>query len=113
MEPTPEQIAGWLRETASMYEVQMDPQNINLRAREVARLAYAAGADAELNACCDYVVEVAIWGAPHWGSDLRYKRRPKPPSLKQQALDRLGSGCFPCTESIDLIREALESLPDD
>ena len=51
---------------------------------EMARLAYQAGAD-----------------------------RPKLPSLKRQALEHLASGCFPYTESTAVIREALESLPDD
>jgi hypothetical protein len=47
--------------------------------------AFQAGADQELEACCDVLKD--------WGSclspDLHAARRPKPPSLKEQALAAL------------------------
>lgn len=66
------------------------------------------GADQELEACCqllDYLGED--------GERLRLHRRPKPPSLKEQALEEVGvfEGMGTC--NIDIIRRALEALPDE
>jgi hypothetical protein len=61
------------------------------------------GADQELEACCEWTQ-----GYAECGDSLRAARRPKPPSLKQQALDR-------CNDYIDpdgIIRRALEALDD-
>ena len=66
--------------------------------------AYAAGADQELEACCKWLPKLPPWSA----DDLRRHRRPKPPSLKEQALAALED------DEIDvyLIRRALEALDD-
>ena len=72
------------------------------------------GADQELEACRLWVSEESIYAA----RDLVEARRPKPPSLKEQALQALGhldKGAEPqmdTTEAVDTIRRALESLPD-
>ena len=84
--------------------------------------AYQAGADAELEACVEWMGDSpVIWrGDPeeHPGFYLREARRPKPPNLKEQALDQLKSlevaflithGGNAKTESI---RRALEQLND-
>ena len=70
--------------------------------------AYAAGADQELNECCHLlrlqgfdVVDV-----------LRTARRPKPPSLKELALESLHHLEAGCEPNIDLLRRALEALDD-
>jgi hypothetical protein len=63
-------------------------------------------ADQELEACCKWLgLQPAI-------ETLRAVRRPKPPSLKEQALEEVGvfEGMGTC--NIDIIRRALESLPD-
>jgi hypothetical protein len=65
------------------------------------------GADQELEACCEYLVRCAQW-EPEDVDELRAARRPKPPSLKEQALDR-------CNDYIDpdgIIRRALEAIND-
>jgi hypothetical protein len=52
-------------------------------------IAYQAGADLELEACCEWL---AYEGHEHEHLALYAARRPKPPSLKEQAqveLDRL------------------------
>ena len=75
--------------------------------------SYQAGADQELEACCE-------WLGCGWSSvsvhHLRAARRPKPPSLKEQALAALNTiedkMLGPTTEE-KLIRKALEALPDD
>ena len=73
--------------------------------------AFQAGADQELEACCQ---EVHDWYGN--GSRLRDARRPKPPSLQDQALDDLEriaallmKNNLPCDTGN--IRRALESLP--
>jgi len=80
--------------------------------------AYQAGADAELEACCEWMGSRAVVSP----SDLRAARRPKPPSLKNQALQELDKvDMLWATEefgketlnSLDTIRKALEALPDD
>ena len=88
-------------------------------------LAYAAGADQELEACCEWLDSK---GSPN-ASRLRTARRPKPPSLKKQALGALSRAdkdalTNPLTgevvalrtilnkEQSDTIRRALEALPE-
>jgi len=78
--------------------------------------AYAAGADAELEAC---LADVSSLGNRAMASTIRDIRRPKLTSLKQQALKALGSntkvGECRVIEHHDheAIRRALEALPDD
>ena len=77
--------------------------------------AYQAGADQELEACCKWLPKLPPWSA----DDLRRHRRPKPPSLKEQALEQLDqiSTCFRISHGgpivCDKILRALEALPND
>ena len=79
-------------------------------------LAYQAGADAELEACCEWLVSEGWFKYEHEAvEDLRAARRPKPPSLKEQALMHFQSFAATFETSggdSDLIRRALEQLPD-
>ena len=71
-------------------------------------LAYRAGADQELRACCKWLPELPPWS----GNDLRRHRRFKPPNLAKRALHILGThGDLSCAEH-DTIRRALEALDD-
>ena len=68
-------------------------------------------ADQELEACCEWTQY-----CEECGDSLRAARRPKPPSLKEQALARLTS-LEELAESMghspdDTIRRALEALPE-
>ena len=86
--------------------------------------AYQAGADAELEACCEWLKSE---GHEYEHEALFATRRPKPPSLKKQALEALDdfskmsetlySSYDPPEEiysdQVDIIRRALEALPDD
>ncbi len=83
------------------------------RLRGIALEAAQWGADQELEACCALLQQK---GVPAW-SLLRLHRRPKPPSLKEQALadlDEIGSHYIgPGTaDRIKTIRRALEALPE-
>jgi hypothetical protein len=78
----------------------------------VAPLIAQWGADQELEACCEWVKSKQTY----WAHDeLRAARRPKPPSLKEQALDALAhiaTGPNPTAflDCQDTIRRALEQL---
>ena len=116
MEPTPEQIAEWRR------LVRDEDEDTAFIVGYVAQLAYAAGADAELEKCCEWVEKPTATGLPpeRWKGlavALRDHRRPRP-SLKQQALEAM-RGLYGVTEDagesgrrIGVILRALESLPD-
>jgi len=74
--------------------------------------AAAWGADQELEACCALMDD---WGLD--GEDLMLCRRPKPPSLKEQALAALeryeaDEWCEEMTIDSSIIRHALEQLDD-
>ncbi len=69
-------------------------------------IAYQAGADHELEACTEWL---AYEGHEHEHLALRAARRPKPPSLKAQALTTL----YAVHQDLDTIRQALEALPND
>lgn len=89
---------------------------------EMIQRAYAAGADQELEACCEYISQVGQWfAAPEYRvSELRTARRPKPPSLKEQALARTDAILndpnrallVEVQETLELNRRALEALDD-
>ena len=78
---------------------------------------FQAGADQELEACCEWLGDAPVVyndnGDLHPGSYLRDARRPKPPSLKEQALDILEyPKDFWSEDEVDTIRRALEKLDD-
>lgn len=71
------------------------------------RDGFRAGADQELKACCEWLDNTDVDDSQEAAKHLRAARRPKPPSLKEQAL-------LLCDDYIDpegIIRRALESLP--
>ena len=84
----------------------------------IAHQAARWGSDQELEACVKYFHEYdSSWGEnSELITGLRAARRPKPPSLKEQALAALNviedKMLGPTTEE-KLIRKALEMLPND
>ena len=109
--PPSELVEDWI-EMAKLTPKR--PPNPN----ELATIAARWGADQELDAGRDFL-ERELWG---WGEDrledltekLYAARRPKPPSLKEQALDTLKFLSTVMTaDQHDLIQSALERLSDD
>ena len=95
--PPPELIEQWMQDHSTKYDL--------------ARHAAQWGADTELEACCEWLSVPC----PSYGRELRNARRPKPPSLKEQALIHFESFAATFETSggdSDLIRRALEALPD-
>jgi hypothetical protein len=79
------------------------------------------GADQELEACCEIALTDPVCGTKHQRrmlvQHIRERRRPKPPSLKEQALEivrrtPVNSAGLYSYEHIEIIRRALESIPD-
>ena len=72
------------------------------------------GADQELEACCEWLFKYQYDNAVVL---LRDARRPKPPSLKEQAFEKLMNleqGTNPPSfNDYNTIRRALEALPND
>lgn len=81
----------------------------------VATKAAQWGADQELAACVNYIDNNM---SGNKARELRAIRRPKPPSLKEQALSELNLTADPdgaelSQTQVELIRRALEALPND
>ena len=73
------------------------------------------GADQELEACCEWLGFQKLAKHERMVSYLRAIRRPKPPSLKEQALEALKhaeEGWRPVPADCEIIRRALEQLDD-
>jgi hypothetical protein len=104
--PPPELVRHWSR-----FQGDTHPEALWFR---IANEAAQWGADHELEACCELLKQK---GVPAW-SLLRTARRPKPPSLKEQALALIDDCTDPEGDYLDdnalsIIRRALEALPDD
>lgn len=104
--PSPELVEQWITEIC--HEGSSVPiAQCNMH---IADCAAQWGADQELEACrC----EVSFWVGKSMADRLQATRRPKPPSLKEQALEALGRmDQFPTTEDKVTILRALEQLND-
>ena len=78
--------------------------------KDVFSLAVQWGADQELEACCQWLDFNHSASAAR---NIRTARRPKPPSLKEQALETLKYPKDLWSENeVDTIRRALEQLDD-
>jgi len=77
----------------------------------IANRAAQWGADQELEACCEWM---KLEGHEHEHEALLAARRPKPPSLKEQALALLDKAEDPSWDINDfsIVRKALEQLND-
>jgi len=76
------------------------------------------GADRELEACCEWLEDTDCDDPQDVANHLRAARRPKSPSLKEQALALLDQasdpeGLYLNIHDHDTIRRALDALPDD
>jgi hypothetical protein len=114
--PAPELVQQWEEECESgnNSEVSNTFDALQWFASKAARW----GADQELEACCKWLAkpEVALTGKGP--ADLRDARRPKPPSLKEQAYAALDAYVYGNPDHGDkqntynTIRRALEQLDD-
>jgi hypothetical protein len=107
--PPPELAAKWVAEIYDHPAVPLHSITLQLVER-----AAQWGSNQELEACCEWLSVPC----PSYGRELRNARRPKPPSLKEQALVALyavATGANDMREQhqdFETIRRALEALPD-
>jgi hypothetical protein len=110
--PPPELVRQWFLGARAMPADQW--------VTDLATQAAQWGADQELEAL---LVWLRVKGFDNLASDLLSARRPapKPPSLKEQALIALEEAAYMaddappqgiCSDQIDVIRRALEALPE-
>ena len=102
--PPPELVQQWLNADAEK----------GLFAEPLAAKAAQWGADQELEACCALLDK---FNDGFWCKELRAARRPKPPSLKEQALQELeqlrgDANSMGMGFDAPAIRRALEQLDD-
>jgi len=106
--PPPELVQQW-----TSLSNEMEGSEVWM---QMAIFAAQWGADQELEACVSFL---AAQGWDHIPGDLRAARRPKPPSLKQQARHALDTYIYGNPDHNDkqdtynTIRRALDALPDD
>ena len=107
--PPPELVQQWEEDWhhSKVKHIELEPY--------IAAQAAQWGADQELEACCEWVG--AVDGK--YGPRLRLARRPKPLSLKEQALKELAwvdknlkADFFRRCDATHTIRRALEQLDD-
>ena len=102
--PPPELVEQW-RRTAP------HPSNEHEHYYYITLCAAQWGADQELEACCEWLHWQNLATHPELIPSLRAARRPKPPSLKEQALDELAEWENIMDIAPDSpIRRALEAL---
>jgi hypothetical protein len=115
--PPPELVAQWQDEWNAFALGARYPGATDT-ASYVAIRAAQWGADQELEACCEWIADWYGHGCNEVIGNLRTDRRPKPPSLKDQALTALhavATGANDTREQhqdLDTIRRALEALPE-
>ena len=116
--PPPELVGQWLCSEDYQWG-PLEQASITIttnRLQNVATQAARWGADQELEACVNYIDNNM---SGNKAREFRAIRRPKPPSLKQQALEALGrfstnahTTAHQMQNDFDLFRRALEALDD-
>ncbi len=105
--PPPELVQQWWDDfNGAFYEFEA-----------ITAKVFQYGADQELEACCEWIADWYGHGCNEVIGNLRTSRRPKQPSLKEQALQALAEADLGSTEAewsqrFDTIRRALEQLDD-
>jgi hypothetical protein len=105
--PPPELVQQWV-DTYFGGKISQSNFHVDLAAR-----AAQWGSDQELEACCEWFQEfykTESW-VKHDLKHFRAARRPKPPTLKEQALAAVAE--LEGFKGVDTIRRALEALPND
>ena len=103
--PPPELVQQWINEADGGHDPRWQDYE-----QDIATRAAQWGADQELEACCA-LLELSDNNARDF---LQSARRPKPPSLKEQALEALAHILNNSSTQLgaDTIRRALEQLDD-
>ena len=104
--PSTELVQEWIQEADGGHDPRWQDYE-----QDIATRAAKWGADQELEACCEWILnETSDEG---FIANLRAARRPKPPSLKEQALKAAHIELDRQGKNGSLIIRALEALPND
>ena len=114
--PPPELVKQWwTEETYDVNTMYLCRPEFGVELLNLATAAAQWGADQELEACCEWAKQFN-YDDEYYQDKLRAARRPKPPSLKEQALEKLMNleqGINPPSfNDYNTIRRALEQLND-
>jgi hypothetical protein len=101
--PPPELVQQW----SAASPIQSNDENWAYELF-IAHRAAQWGADQELEACCEWLEQKGF----AFVDEVRAARRPKSPSLKEQALEAARIELDPKGKNGSLILRALEALPD-
>ncbi len=108
--PPPELVQQWINEADGGHDPRWQDYE-----QDIATRAAQWGADQELEACCEWIAAYPWLDHPELLiKQLRAARRPKPPSLKERALQAwaaVEAGTDDQT-AMAVIRRALEALPE-
>ena len=111
--PPPELVEKWIK-SARYREFMPYPEGYEQYEQRLTTIAARWGADMELEACCEWLG--SIWPVVNVPIDeLRTARRPKRPSVKEQALLAIDTAVADGRLSPDVsnvVRRALEQLDD-
>jgi hypothetical protein len=109
--PPPKLVLQWADEFYSAPIAQGDAL------LDLATRAAQYGADQELEACLNWLTDRERFPVGHEAiEDLKADRRPKPPSLKEQALLAIDTAVADyriAADVADVVRRALEQLSDN
>jgi hypothetical protein len=107
--PPPELVEQWIAEIWH----EGTPVRVAASDLHIAIQAAQWGAAQELEACIDWLDDTDCEDPQEVAQRLRAARRPKPPSLKEQALALIdGNSSYLDDDAMATIRGALEQLPD-
>lgn len=112
--PPPELVQKWRDEALILFpdDAITCPCDVDdARDEYIATQAARWGSDQELDGCCEWLGDGRRENLFQVIA-LRAARRPKPPSLKKQALAILSQPEW-STDEKEIIRQALELLPDE
>ena len=103
--PPPELVGRWIDDYLNEH-----PEGVNVEVLVISAARW--GSDQELEACCEWMVR--NYNYPEAANPLRAARRPKPPSLKEQALAAFEHILNHSSAELgaDTVRRALEQLDD-
>jgi hypothetical protein len=122
--PPPELVGQWLRDRRLLDPLPLAHHYLATRAAQwgshqrgtINEAQLQERADQELEACCEWAKQFN-YDDEYYQDKLRAARRPKPPSLKEQALAALDDAvmrgdCITISDAVPTIRRALEQLND-
>ena len=120
LEPPLELVQQWGTSSRVWFEESNDNWDYE---QHIAKLAARWGADQELGECCDFALTAKVCGTQFQRKmlvrQLREKRRPTEENIKEKAFDALYAIAVDGREArwdfkeIEIIRQALELLPDN